>query len=63
MGEDFKIILTTFVKVLLKEGISEEGQATALDLGDELLRNGLVSRSEYNKKQEVARLILRGVNS
>lgn len=57
---DIKIFLKTFVKVFKREGITEEGMATAEDYGDYLLRNGLVSKEEYDKKQTLAKEILNG---
>jgi len=58
---DLKIIFLTVVKALKREGITEEGMATAEDYGDELLKRGLVDSDEYNKKQIVAREILNEV--
>lgn len=57
---DLKIFFKTFAKVLRREGISEEGKATAEDYGDYLLENGLVSKEEYDKKQTLAKEILNG---
>lgn len=57
--EDCWIVLETFKKVFKKEGITEEGQATALDYGDELLNNGMVSQKDYNEKRELAKKILK----
>ena len=61
---DLKIFLKTIVIVLRREGITEEGMATAEDLGDYLLRNGKVSITEYNDKQAESKEILkqRGCN-
>lgn len=55
---DMKIILQTVLKVFKHEGISEEGMATAADYGDYLLDKGVVSKSEYDLKQEEAKNIL-----
>ncbi len=55
---DFFIVLKTIYKVLKREGITEEGQATAMDLGDYLLTNGMVHKDEYASLQEVARQLL-----
>lgn len=58
---DIKIILQTILKVFKREGITEEGMATATDYGDYLLERGLVSKKEYDEKQENARIILSAV--
>jgi lipopolysaccharide/colanic/teichoic acid biosynthesis glycosyltransferase len=52
---DIKIILKTVVKVFKREGINEEGNATAEDLGDYLLKSGLVDKSDYEIKQSIAK--------
>lgn len=57
---DAKIIMKTIWKVIRKDGITEEGQATALDYGDWLLENGRVSQEEYDSLQEEARKIIDG---
>lgn len=57
--EDMRILLKTVGKVLKSEGITEDGEATATDLGDYLLKNGLVSATEYEEKQEEARRLMR----
>lgn len=56
---DVKIILMTVGKVLKRDGITEEGMATAEDLGDYLLHKGEVTREEYDKKQEAAKQLLK----
>lgn len=56
---DIKIILKTVVNVFKRDGITEEGMATAADLGDYLLSEKRVSREEYDKKQNEARKLLR----
>ena len=55
---DTFIILKTIYKVLKREGITEEGQATAMDLGDYLLANGMVLRDEYVALQQEAKRLL-----
>lgn len=55
---DAKIMLLTIVRVLFREGITEEGQATSTDYGDYLLHAGKVSKTIYDKKQEAALLFL-----
>lgn len=52
---DLRIILMTVVKVFKRDGITEEGMATAEDLGDYLLGVGKVSQEEYDSKQIKAR--------
>ena len=55
---DFFIILKTIYKVLKREGITEEGQATAMDLGDYLLSNGMVHKEEYASLQKEAKHLI-----
>jgi len=55
---DVKIILMTVGKVLKRDGITEEGMATAEDLGDYLLHKGEVTQQEYDKKQTQAKELL-----
>lgn len=55
---DIKIILKTVVNVFKRDGITEEGMATAADLGDYLLNEKRVSREEYDRKQNEARKLL-----
>lgn len=55
---DLKIILMTAVKVFKRDGITEEGMATAADLGDYLLDAGRVSQEEYDAKQAQAKELL-----
>ncbi len=55
---DIKIIILTVLKVLKKEGISEEGESTSTDFGDYLLKEGKVSEEEYENKQAEAKSIL-----
>jgi len=48
---DCKLILKTVKGALLrKEGVSQEGMATAEDYGDYLLRTGKISKTEYAEK-------------
>ncbi len=56
---DVKIIFKTVVSVFKKEGITEEGMATAEDLGDYLKRAGRINDAEYDNKQEKARELLK----
>ncbi len=55
---DIKIILQTVLKVLKRDGITEEGESTATDFGDYLLETGKVSKEEYMRKQDEARALL-----
>lgn len=60
---DCKIIFKTVWKAFVKsEGISQEGLDTAEDLGDYLLKKGVVDLQEYNDKQSKAREILYAEN-
>lgn len=56
---DIKIILQTVGKVLKRDGITEEGMATALDLGDYLLESKRIDREEYCRGQAEAKRLLR----
>lgn len=56
---DIKIILQTALKVLRRDGITEEGESTATDFGDYLLQTEKISKEEYVEKQHEARNILR----
>ena len=58
---DIKIIFKTVGKVFARDGISEEGMATAEDLGDYLLRQGVVSEEEYAEKQDEAKELMKAV--
>lgn len=59
---DVKIFFKTIGKAFVKqEGISEEGMATAADLGDYLLAEGRVSKQEYDARQAEAKTLLAGV--
>lgn len=56
--KDMKIILKTVVKVFERDGITEEGMATAEDYGDYLLREGKIEEDVYvEKNREAERLI------
>ena len=56
---DIKIIFKTVGTVFAREGITENGMATAEDFGDYLLRKGEVSKDEYDKKQAEAKELMR----
>lgn len=55
---DLKIILMTVILVFKKEGITEEGMATAEDYGDYLLRTGRITHEEYTQKMDEARKLV-----
>ena len=59
LWKDMAIIFKTVFKVFKKEGITEEGMATAEDLGDYLLNNGEVTKEDYDKLQEQAKELMR----
>ena len=58
LWKDIGIILMTAFKVFKRDGITEEGEATATDLGDYLLSKGEVTDEEYNKLQTEAKELL-----
>lgn len=55
---DVKIIIKTVLAVFKREGITEEGVATAADLGDYLLSEKRISQDEYKLKQMEAKKLL-----
>ena len=55
---DLVIVFKTIYKVLKREGITEEGQATSMDLGDYLLASGMVHKDEYDSLQEKAKQLI-----
>lgn len=57
--QDLRIVLMTVKKVLIREGISAEGQMTVSDYGDVLLEQGRISRQEYDRKQTEAERLLK----
>lgn len=58
---DIKIIFDTVKKAFIKqEGITQDDMATAEDYGDYLLRKERISKTDYDDKQEQAKLILNG---
>lgn len=56
---DIKIILKTVVKVFKRDGITEDGMATAMDLGDYLLSKGEVEQTFYDEKQDEAKELMK----
>ena len=57
---DAKIIIKTVLKVLQKEGITQDNMATAADYGDYLLDIGRVDKEEYDRKQQEAKEYVMG---
>ena len=55
---DVAIIFKTVFKVFARDGITEDGEATATDLGDYLLSKGEVTMEKYDLLQEEARSII-----
>lgn len=61
-GRDLKILFKTVEKAFIKqEGITEEGSVTAADYGDYLFQTKQITREEYDKKQNEAKEILKGL--
>ena len=58
LWNDIKIIFKTVGKVFARDGITEEGMATAMDLGDYLLQKGEVGQDVYDEKQSEAKELL-----
>ncbi len=58
LWKDIKILFKTVFKVLKRDGINEEGMATAEDYGDYLLKIGVIDKDEYIEKQNRAKVIL-----
>lgn len=56
---DIAIIFKTALKVFLRDGITEEGEVTATDLGDYLLSKGEVTKEKYDSLQEEAKELLK----
>lgn len=56
---DAKIVLRTIAKIRHKEGITDGENATALDFGDELLKDGKVDQATYNNCQIEAKKLLK----
>lgn len=46
--KDLKIIFKTFLKVVKRSDISQEGMDTAQDLGDYLLEENKITQEQYN---------------
>ena len=56
---DLKIFFGTFAAVFRHDDINMEGEATALDMGDWLLKEGKISEEEYRQKQQEALEMIR----
>lgn len=52
------VLLTVKVALLNHEGITDGENATALDYGDSLMKNGKVTLEDYNKLKDYARTII-----
>lgn len=58
--KDLKLVIETIVNAIFRhEGITDGANATALDLGDALLKAGRVTKAEYDEKQAEALKILK----
>lgn len=57
---DLKIVLLTFKKVLIREGINADGMETSSDFGDYLLANERITEMEYRGKMIEAEDLLNG---
>ncbi|MCR4718210.1 MAG: sugar transferase [Firmicutes bacterium] len=55
---DLKIIIESVLVVFGRNGVTDGEHATALDYGDALLKEGKITKKEYEEKQELARQIL-----
>ncbi len=51
---DVKIFFGTFAALFRHDDVNMEGEATAMDLGDCLLKDGRITEEEYGRKQEEA---------
>ena len=56
---DVAIIFKTVFKVFARDGITEEGEATATDLGDYLLSKGEVTKEKYDSLQAEAKELMK----
>ena len=55
---DVKILFKTAGKMLRSDDVNAEGMATSEDLGDYLLRKGVITQEEYDEKQAEANELL-----
>ena len=58
--EDVKILFMTIKKFISCEDVTSEGMDTSEDLGDYLLRTGLIDRYEYDNKIGISKALLTG---
>lgn len=56
---DICILFKTVLKVFQRDGITEDGMATAEDLGDYLLHKGAVAQTDYDAKQSEAKELMK----
>lgn len=59
---DVKILFETIAVVFKRSGITDGENATALDYGDVLLRDGKISKEEYDALQAQAKNLIEGRN-
>lgn len=59
LRNDIKIIFQTIDKVIKRSDTVREGTVSDMDLGDWLIKNGKISRSEYDERQNEAKKLLR----
>ena len=57
-AEDVKIIFQTVEKVIKKADTVRDGTVSDMDFGDWLLQKGDVNQTEYEKKQQEAKMLL-----
>ena len=55
---DVKILIGTVFAIIKRSGITDGENATALDYGDALLKAGMITQDEYNRKQKEAKRLL-----
>lgn len=55
---DIALIFKTLLKTVKRDGISQEGMDTGMDLGEYLLQNKQLSIEEYSKKIEIEKSFL-----
>lgn len=60
LKRDMLIVIQTILKVLQRDGITEEGMDTAMDFGDYLLQIGKVADDDYRSIQNLAKILING---
>lgn len=55
---DLKILFHTLIAVVMRKGITDGENATALDYGDDLLKDGKISKDNYDMMQARANTII-----